>query len=79
LTATKTDTTKFWLTVCISYISLAHCISYVTGNRSNRLLFQNELDARKVDAVITVVGNRNFIKEYKSSLLSRQILWFVST
>jgi len=27
---------------------------------SNRLLFQNEIEARKVDAIISVVGNKTF-------------------
>jgi len=45
------------------------------GNKCNRLLFQNEIEARKVDTVITVVVNKKKKrkkrkKEYKSSLLS---------
>jgi len=35
-----------------------------------RILLQNEIEARKVDAVITVVGDQR-IKGFKSSLLTQ--------
>jgi len=38
-----------------------HLHFYSCENPRNRLLFQNEIKARKVDAVITVVDNKKYI------------------